>query len=152
MRHRGRQGWRSDTDGRGREPRVTGRPALSVEGYAALKVLLWFRAEGRCEYCGIVAEQALLDPEHVQARSAGGPDSWANIAVLCRRHHRMTESAFIHGRLLVDPLGDGRFRFRLVRADDKVAFARGRFELLAPEKIGGRAATGDELTLLEVLA
>lgn len=132
-------------------PRAKGRAALSVDGYATLKRLLWARAEGRCEYCGITADESILDPEHALPSGRGGADAWMNISVLCRRHHRMKESDFAHGRLLIEPLGDGRFRFRLVRADSKTAFAQGRFELLAVEKIGGRAATDEERAILETL-
>ena len=127
--------------------RAAGRPSLSSMGYAALKAMLVIRAEGRCEYLR-VAEP--LDPEHAVPRSAGGSDAWQNVWMSSRRAHRMKEAAFDQGRLLVEPLGDGRFHFRLVRARDKFAYARGEYELLG-ERVGGRAATEEELEMLEGL-
>lgn len=95
-------------------PAVVGRDSLSVAGYALLKGMLWVRADARCERCR--SRAGPLDPEHVVPRSAGGADSWANLWVACRYGcHRLKEAPYATGRLLVEPQGDGRFKFLLVR-------------------------------------
>lgn len=133
-------------------PRAIGRDALSVEGYAVLRQMIWARALGLCEFTRAAeGPNTVLEFEHAVPRSHGGADSWENVWLASSKMHRAKEAPFALGRLVVTPLGDGRFRFQYVRADDAAAFERGDFTLLLAEKIGGQAPTDAERAILEVL-
>lgn len=99
-------------------PRAVGRPSLSSAGYETLKALIFERRAGwRCEACG---KRAPLDPEHAVPSSHNGADSWGNIWAACAGPdgcHRWKEASYSgpRGRLLVEPIGDGRFVFRVAR-------------------------------------
>lgn len=120
-RGRRRLGQRAAERRRAGGPRVVGRSALSVAGWTAVKYRVWLRAEGRCEVVleGLRCPQEANDPEHVLACSAGGEDDPNNTLAVCRPHHRQTEAAFCRGRLVVTPLGQGRFACRVVVKADK---------------------------------
>jgi hypothetical protein len=61
-----------------------------------------------------------LDPHHVVKRSAGGADTDDGVVILCRfACHRQSDAAYRNGKLLVSPLGGGRFCFKLVQAPNK---------------------------------
>jgi hypothetical protein len=62
--------------------------------------------DGGCVFAGCT-RTAYLDRHHVHPRSAGGENSLANIACLCRVHHRL-----IHEGGYTMATIDGRFEFR----------------------------------------
>ncbi len=92
---------------------------MSRADYRTLGQRLVERAGGRCERCG--SRHPPLDRDHVKKRSAGGEDSPENLVMLCRGCHEMKDAPYVAGRLLVAPLGGGRFCFRVVRAENKWA-------------------------------
>lgn len=98
-----------------------GRPSATQAEYRDIKDEVWLRAKGRCEACQARRAQ---DPDHVVPRSAGGSDDPDNILAICRTCHRQKDAAYsaVTGRLLIEPLGGGRFRFRLARGLSKFAF------------------------------
>ena len=89
--------------------RAVGRPSLPRAQYR--KLVDWIKARcGRCcEAPWCRRKSGILDPAHVQARSAGGADSVDNVVMLCRfpchdAHDRLR--AFT-----IDPQGDEHFIF-----------------------------------------
>lgn len=125
-------------------PQAVGRESLSVAGYAALKGMIFVnRARGCCERCS--DSRNILDPDHAVPRSKGGPDAWWNIVILCRTCHQMKDLPFDVGRLLIEPQGDGRFKFLLVRG------TKHAYEII-DVKWGGRGATYTEQRILAQLA
>ena len=77
------------------------------------------RARWRCQACG---SPTPLDVHHVLKRAQGGSDfdlDW--LAALCRACHEQTDAPYARGRLMVIPLGAGRFGFDLVRGVGKEA-------------------------------
>lgn len=97
---------------------AVGRPSVTRAEYGVLVAHVLERANHRCERCG---RRGTLDPHHVLPRSRGGADDEHNLTILCRGCHDLTAIAFQHGRLLVTPVGVGRFCFRLVQAPNKWA-------------------------------
>ena len=130
-RSRRRLGMRATERRRAGGPSVTGRSSVSVAEWRAIKAVVWQRAGGRCEVVleGLRCPRGVDDPEHVLACSAGGSDDPSNVAAVCRQCHRRTEVEYARGRLVITPLGDGRFVCRLVVAVDK--FEVRRKELIA---------------------
>lgn len=125
------------------------RDALSREGYERLRsMIVDGRAGLRCENCRLADITGEL--EHAIPRSKGGADSWKTCWCPCPSCRNAKIAVFSSGRLLVDPFGDGRFRFRLVVARSKADFSRGNYELLY-DRIGGRVATKDERDMLSTL-
>lgn len=120
-RSRRRVGQRAVERRRAGGPRATGRSSVSVAEWRVIKARVWQRAGGRCEVVleGLRCPHGVDDPEHVLACSAGGSDDPNNVAAVCRRCHRRTEVEYARGRLVITPLGDGRFACRLVVARDK---------------------------------
>ena len=75
------------------------------------------RAKGWCEAC---RRRAVLDVHHVTKRSQGGEhDPDQNLIALCRTCHDRTDWAFSAGRLVIEPLGEGKFHCEVVFARDK---------------------------------
>lgn len=109
----------------------------------ALRAQVLVRARGQCEYrprtSDVVIHWGPLDVHHVVPRSAKRDDSPSNAACLCRVHHRMTEAPYLCGRLVIEPLGKGRFRFTRVWAADKWAARREREEARGDAVSGGSA-------------
>lgn len=97
-------------------PRATGRASLSVAAWRAVVEQVRLRAKGRCE-CG--CGRAGVDPEHAVPRSRGGSDHPDNVWWAARECHRAKEASYATGRLLVEPLGAGRFRFTFVQGPSK---------------------------------
>ena len=92
-------------------PRATGRPAADTRQWAEIKQEVLSRARKRCEACG---ERTRLDVHHVVKRAQGGSDFNLDLLVaLCRPCHDRTDAPAARGRLVVIPLGSGRFRFEL---------------------------------------
>jgi len=75
------------------------------------------RAGWRCQACG---RRGRLDVHHVIKRSRGGSDfDLDRLVALCRACHDQTDAPLAAGRLVVTPLGDGQFRFEVVRGPAK---------------------------------
>jgi 5-methylcytosine-specific restriction endonuclease McrA len=62
-----------------------------------------------------------FDPEHAVPRSRGGGDTVDNVWLACRPCHEQKSVPYAKGRLIVTPLGGGRFRFEVVVKRDKWA-------------------------------
>jgi len=60
------------------------------------------------------------DIDHVVKRSQGGSDfDLDRLVALCRACHDQTDAPLAAGRLIVTPLGDGRFAFDVVHGPAK---------------------------------
>jgi HNH endonuclease len=98
-------------------PRATGRPAASLEEWAAIRRLVFRRARWRCQACG---RRGALEVHHVVKRAQGGSDfDLDRLVALCPRCHAQTDAPYVRGRLVVTPLGDGRFTIETVPGVDK---------------------------------
>jgi hypothetical protein len=99
---------------------AVGRASATHAEWRATVARCLDRANGRCEMCGW---RRALDPNHVRKRGQGGTDDGdTNVVVLCRWGcHRRCDAPYRDGRLLIAPLGAGRFCFRVVVADHKGA-------------------------------
>mgnify|MGYP001566899228 CR=1 FL=1 len=97
--------------------RAKSRPALPPE----LLLEVFYRAEGHCEVTleGVRCPRWCRDYHHVQKRSQGGPDTGDNVLAICRDHHDRTDWPYKRGRLVIRPLGEGRFECAIVTAPDK---------------------------------
>ncbi len=98
-------------------PRVLSREVQSE--------LAW-RSENHCEVIldGVRCPRWAQEPHHVQKRSQGGPDTSDNVIAICRDHHERTNWPYKRGRLVIRPLGQGRFACALVTAPDKFQATR----------------------------
>ena len=71
------------------------------------------RAGWRCQACRV---RRRLDVHHVVKRSQSGSDfDLDQLVALCRWCHDQTDSPYERGRLVVTALGDGQFRFGVVK-------------------------------------
>jgi HNH endonuclease len=92
-------------------PRATGRPAASLEEWAAIRGLVFRRARWQCQACG---RWGALEVHHVVKRAQGGSDfDLDRLVALCPWCHAQTDAPYVHGRLVVMPSGAGRFIFEL---------------------------------------
>lgn len=103
--------------------RAKARPGLSRE----VQSELFWRSDGRCEVVlvGLRCIRRAQDPHHVQKRSQGGSDTADNLIAMCRDHHDRTDFPYPRGRLVIRPLGQGRFECAIVTAPDKFAVRNG---------------------------
>ena len=100
-------------------PRATGRPAATLEQWAAIRRLVVRRARWRCQACG---RWDALEVHHVVKRAQGGSDfDLDRLVALCPACHAQTDAPYARGRLVVTPLGHGRFTFDVVKGRDKWA-------------------------------
>ena len=110
---------------RGSRLRSVSRKTQEVRGPAlrALRAHVRARAKGRCEFVAGKRGRHFgpLDCHHVVKRSHGGKDVATNLVALCRFHHKMTDSSFSKGRLVIVHLGFETFRFEVVTVRDKWA-------------------------------
>lgn len=97
--------------------RAKSRPPISRELQSALS----WRSDGRCEVVlvGLRCIRRMQDYHHVQKRSQGGADTPDNILAICRMCHDRTDWPYHRGRLVIRPLGQGRFECAIVTAADK---------------------------------
>jgi len=111
LRRSGFRQHRPDTIG------VTGRPAASRIEWQAIQSQVRGRAGWRCEACG---RRGRLDVHHIIKRSRGGSDfDLDRLVALCRACHDQTDAPLVFGRLIVTPLGEGRFAFDVVHGPTK---------------------------------
>jgi len=100
-------------------PRATGRPAASVEEWAAIRRVVFRRASWRCQACG---RWGALEVHHIVKRAQGGSDfDLGRLVALCPPCHAQTDAPHASGRLVITPLGDGRFTVAIARGRDKLA-------------------------------
>ncbi len=100
-------------------PRAIGRPAATAAEWSQIREAVLARARWGCQACG---SRARLDVHHVVKRAQGGSDfDLDQLIALCRACHDRTDAPYIRGRLVVTPLGAGRFAFALVRGVGKGA-------------------------------
>lgn len=98
---------------------AVGRESATLEGWRAVKALVFARAKGRCEVNPI---HPAVDVHHVTKRSQGGSDlDLDQLVALCRRHHDQSDAAFAAGRLVITPLGGGKFHHEVIRKENKWA-------------------------------
>jgi hypothetical protein len=100
-------------------PRATGRPAASLEEWAAIRRVVLRRSRWRCQACG---RGGALEVHHVVKRAQGGSDfELDRLAALCPRCHAQTDASYVRGRLVISSLGGGRFTIEVTRGADKWA-------------------------------
>jgi len=98
-------------------PLALGRPSASLEAWREIRAQILARARWACQACGV---RTRLDVHHVTKRVQGGSDfDLDRLIALCRVCHAQTDAPFRLGRLLIMPLGDGRFRCVVVQGESK---------------------------------
>ncbi len=98
-------------------PRATGRPAATVEEWAAIRRLIFRRARWRCQACG---HWGALEVHHVVKRAQGGSDfDLDRLVAVCPPCHGQTDAPYARGRLVITALGQGRFTFEVIQGAAK---------------------------------
>ena len=89
-------------------PGALGRPSASLEAWREIRAQILARARWKCQACGLPTYR--LDVHHVTKSTHGGSDfDLDRLIALCRACHAQTDAPFRQGRLVITPLGDGRF-------------------------------------------
>jgi HNH endonuclease len=117
MRSRARVGERARRRILAGGPRATGRPAASRAEWETICDTVLARARWACQACGA---RTGLQVHHVLKRSQGGSDfdlDW--LVALCHACHAQTDASYAIGRLLMTPLGAGRFICEVVQRRSK---------------------------------
>lgn len=106
---------------------VSRKRKANERAYSDVVTRVFLRAKGQCEVVlsGKRCPERAKDPHHVQKRSAGGPDTDANLIAICRFHHDATDHDYQRGRLVIQPLGNGAFSCAVVVAASKHAVRAG---------------------------
>jgi 5-methylcytosine-specific restriction endonuclease McrA len=90
--------------------RATGRPAASLEEWAAIRRVVVRRARWRCQAWGA------LEVHHVVKRAQGGSDfDLDRLVALCPPCHVQTDAPYARGRLVISPRGAGHFTVKVTR-------------------------------------
>jgi 5-methylcytosine-specific restriction endonuclease McrA len=90
-----------------------GRRAASRSEWVTIRAEVLSRAGWRCQACGV---RRRLDVHHIVKRSQGGTDfDQDQLVALCRWCHDQTDAPYERGRLVVSALGDGHFRFDVIK-------------------------------------
>jgi hypothetical protein len=77
------------------------------------------RARWRCQACG---RGGALEVHHVVKRAQGGSDfDLDRLVALCPPCHAQTDAPYVRGRLVITPLGAGRFTVEVTRGAAKWA-------------------------------
>lgn len=98
-------------------PRAQGRVAASLAEWARIRDVVLARDRWACQACGA---RTWLEVHHVQKRSQGGSDfDLDRLVTVCRPCHARTDAPYARGRLVVTPLGAGRFGCVVVRLRSK---------------------------------
>jgi 5-methylcytosine-specific restriction endonuclease McrA len=91
--------------------------SASARRYADARRFL--RARWRCQACG---RWGALEVHHVIKRAQGGSDfDLDRLVALSPPCHAQTDAPYARGRLVITPLGDGRFTAEVARGTDKWA-------------------------------
>jgi 5-methylcytosine-specific restriction endonuclease McrA len=100
-------------------PLALGRPSSNLEGWREIRAHVLARARWVCQACH---GRARLEVHHVVKRAQGGSDfDLDRLVALCPPCHAQTDAPYVRGRLVITPLGQGRFTFAVVRGTDKWA-------------------------------
>jgi HNH endonuclease len=100
-------------------PRGTGRPAATLEEWAAIRRVVFRRARWRCQACG---RGGALEVHHVVKRAQGGSDfDLDRLVALCPPCHAQTDASYARGRLVITPVSAGHFTTEVIRGADKWA-------------------------------
>jgi len=100
-------------------PLALGRPSASLEAWREIRAQVLARARWVCQVCGV---RTRLEVHHVVKRAQGGSDfDLDRLVALCRACHAQTDAPYARGRLVINPLGGGRFTFEVIRGIDKWA-------------------------------
>jgi 5-methylcytosine-specific restriction endonuclease McrA len=98
-------------------PLALGRPSASFEAWREVRAQVLARARRVCQACGV---RTRLEVHHVVKRAQGGSDfDLDRLVALCRACHAQTDAPYARGRLVITPLGGGRFSSMIVRGHDK---------------------------------
>ena len=116
---RARMGQASQRRIRAGGPLAVGRPAASREAWGEIRAQVLARARWVCQACGV---RTHLEVHHVIKRAQGRSDfDLDGLVALCRPCHAKTDAPYARGRLVITPLGDGRFTAEVTRRADKWA-------------------------------
>jgi 5-methylcytosine-specific restriction endonuclease McrA len=100
-------------------PLALGRPSADVEAWREIRAQVLARAQWRCQACRV---RTRLEVHHVVKRAQGGSDfDLDRLVALCPACHARTDAPYARGRLVITPLGGGRFSATMVRGHDKWA-------------------------------
>ena len=70
--------------------------------------------------CTACEMRSRLEVHHVVKRAQGGSDfDLDRLVALCPPCHARTDTPYLRGRLLITPLGGGRFTYEVIRKADK---------------------------------
>jgi hypothetical protein len=104
-------------------PLALGRPAANLEQWQEIRAQVLARARWVCQACGV---RTRLDVHHVTKRAQGGSDfDLDQLIALCRDCHAQTDAPFRQGRLVITPLGEGRFHCEVVQGGSKWSVQQG---------------------------
>jgi 5-methylcytosine-specific restriction endonuclease McrA len=96
-----------------------GRPSANKDTWPEIRAQVLARARWVCQACGL---RTRLEVHHVVKRAQGGSDfDLDRLVALCPACHAQTDAPYLRGRLVITPLGQGRFTFTVVRGADKWA-------------------------------
>ena len=85
----------------------------------AIRRMVFRRTLWRCQAC---VRGGALEVHHVVKRAQGGSDfDLDQLVALCLPCHAQTDAPHARGRLVITPLGDGRFTCKVTRGTDKWA-------------------------------
>ena len=100
-----------------------GRPSASLEAWREIRAQVLARARWVCQACGV---RTRLDVHHVTKRAQGGSDfDLDRLIALCRDCHAQTDAPYRQGRLVITPLGEGRFHCEVVQGGIKWSVQQG---------------------------
>jgi hypothetical protein len=91
-------------------PRATGRPAASLEEWTAIRRVVFRRS---------VAAGAPSRFTTSSSAPRGARTSISTLVALCPSYHAQTDTPYAHGRLIITPLGNGRFTVAITQGADK---------------------------------
>jgi HNH endonuclease len=98
-------------------PRARNRAAASLAEWDRIRATVLIRDRCTCQACGV---RTRLEVHHVRKRSLGGSDfDLDGLVTLCHACHAQTDAPYARGRLVVTPLGAGRFGCEVVRGPSK---------------------------------
>jgi 5-methylcytosine-specific restriction endonuclease McrA len=119
LRTRVRIGWASRRRIRDGGPLAAGRPSATLEAWREIRAQVLARAQWVCQACQV---RTRLEVHHVVKRAQGGSDfDLDHLVALCRPCHAQTDAPYRRGRLVITPLGGGRFACEIARGADKWA-------------------------------
>jgi hypothetical protein len=85
--------------------------------WPAIRTQVLGRAQWVCQAGGV---RTRLEVHHVVKRAQGGSDfDLDRLVAICPRCHAQTEAPYARGRLVITPLGYGRFMAKVTRGADK---------------------------------